>query len=175
MPPTQRLFGPAFILVIVVLYAQSASQAADEYDVVGRPSNLALQRPASSVPAECATFFSEVGWGKGRWEGVGDRAIELWVEWIDKSCTARVVYSWGTSRKRGGNPSFRRVTAKIADGALTIPKLRVGRIKAKVTYTLSGDGSALMGVFQPADASKSRVILVRGSHFPANRDGCVAQ
>ena len=81
-----------------------------------RPSDIKVAPLSADVPAHCAEFYSETGWGKAIWDS--GRYGELWVESISSDCTAQVVYVFGPRGQQPGG--YLRVSdAKIKGKYLT--------------------------------------------------------
>lgn len=124
------------------------------------PSDLRVEKPEADVPANCARFFNEAGWGQGRWNGVLE--TQFWVEKINPDCTANVVYAWGDAPTWSTARGFERVVARIAEDRLQFNLINRREQVITVTFTLIEGGNSVAGVWSNPPY-RSRVILLRGT------------
>jgi dienelactone hydrolase len=101
-----------FILASVLLSAMCSVASAQ----VSLPTDLSIQPPSASVPAEDAAFSG--AWGNGAWDGSTPTA--LIVEQIDADGTARVIYARGATEHPTAADHWLRLTGRIEDHRLTI-------------------------------------------------------
>ena len=123
------------------------------------PSDLRVEKPAADVPVNCARFFSESGWGQGRWNGVLE--TQFWIEKINPDCTANVVYAWGNAPAWGTTRGFVRTVGRITDNTIRF-SFGYSNPLVIVTFTMNEEGSSIGGIWSRGSQS-ARVTLLRGT------------
>jgi len=80
------------------------------------PTDLSIQTPAATVPADDAAFSG--AWGNGAWGGIAPTA--LIVEQVDGDGTVQLIYARGSTEQPKIAAHWLRVTGRIEDHRLTI-------------------------------------------------------
>lgn len=125
------------------------------------PSDIKTEKPSAEVPAPCARFFSETGWGQGNWGGVLPN--QVWLERINPDCSVQVLYAWGNAPTWRIAAGYSRVNGVIVDNQLSFV-LSEGIPKVSVTYTMTEDGQSLRGIWKregPNGSQTQRVQLIQ--------------
>lgn len=116
------------------------------------PKNLQLEKPVAEVPATCARFYSDTGWGHGKWGG--SLPNQLWVEKINPDCSVKLVYAWGDSREMRVTAGHNRFDGQIFGNAL---RFAINE-RTFVSYVISEDGASLAGLWERG-ANNARITI----------------
>ena len=82
---------------------------------VGLPKEVRIDAVAADTPPTCSSF--QGAWS-GRWGGV--RTVELWIEKVDRNCSANVVYGRGGQSINAEAPKYMRAKGTFTGGELRI-------------------------------------------------------
>lgn len=135
--------------VFVGTFAFGKEVAAPE---VPLPNDLLIEKPVAEVPAACVRFYSETGWGQGKWNGTLPN--QLWIEKINPDCSAQIVYAWGDSREMRVTAGYNRFSAQIFGNAL---RFAINE-RTFVSYVISEDGASLAGLWERG-ANRARITI----------------
>lgn len=126
-------------LLLVLSFLIGASVFAKD---VPLPKDLQIEKPVAEVPAACARFYSETGWGQGSWSGVLPN--QVWIEKINPDCTAQIVYAWGNAPEWRTVAGYNRLSAQIYGNTLRFALNE----SVFVSYVISEDGASLAGLWE---------------------------